>query len=263
MAISLKGKTAFITGASSGIGKACAEALAAKGCHLLLTARRGKPMQELALALQEKYGIRCLVAELDVRKKKSIYALVASIPETHRAIDILINNAGLALDKSPLQENTPAHWEQMVETNVMGLLHTTHALLPGMLERGEGHIINIGSVAGRETYAGGTVYCATKHAVKAISSGLKHDLMGTPIRVSCIDPGAVNTEFSTVRFNGDVNQANTVYENMTPLSAKDIAEVVVFCATRPRHVNISEMLVLATDQSSATNIYRHLVKEAT
>jgi 3-hydroxy acid dehydrogenase / malonic semialdehyde reductase len=257
MAISLKGKTAFITGASSGIGKACAEALAAKGCHLLLTARRGTAMQELAVGLQSKYGIRCLVAELDIRKKKAIYALVNSIPETHRAIDILINNAGLALDKSPLHQNNPAHWEQMMETNVMGLLHTTQALLPSMLERGEGHIINIGSVAGHETYAGGTVYCATKHAVKAISSGLKHDLLGTPIRVSCVDPGAVNTEFSAVRFNGDVEKAASVYENMTPLTAKDIAEVVVFCATRPKHVNISEMLVLATDQSSATNLYRH------
>jgi 3-hydroxy acid dehydrogenase/malonic semialdehyde reductase len=256
MAMTLKDKTVFITGASSGIGYACAEAFAAKGCRLLLTARRGERLEALALSLREKYGTHCLVAELDVQQKKAIDALVQSIPPSYADIDILLNNAGLSLDKSPLQDNNPAHWDAMIQTNVMGLLHMTHALLPKMLERQKGHVINMGSVAGRQTYAGGTVYTATKHAVRAISQGLKHDLLGTPIRVTCIEPGMVNTEFSTVRFEGDIEKANAVYEGATPLSAKDIAEAVIFAATRPLHVNISDMLILATDQSDATTIFR-------
>ncbi|MFN9691075.1 MAG: SDR family NAD(P)-dependent oxidoreductase [Vampirovibrionales bacterium] len=256
MAIKLKDKTVFITGASSGIGKACAEAFAAKGCRLLLTARRGERLEALALKLREKYNTHCLVAELDVQKKKAIDALVSSIPPAYADIDILINNAGLALGKSPLHENNPKHWDAMFQTNVMGLLHVTQAVLPRMLERGKGHIINIGSVAGRGAYAGGTVYCASKSAVKSISEGLKHDLLGTPIRVTCIEPGMVETEFSTVRFEGDSDKASSVYEGATPLTAMDIAESVVFVASRPLHVNISDMLILATDQSDATTIHR-------
>jgi 3-hydroxy acid dehydrogenase/malonic semialdehyde reductase len=258
MAIKLKDKTVFITGASSGIGQACAELFASKGCRLLLTARRGERLEALALKLREKYGTPCLVAELDVQKKKAIESLVKSIPDAYAEIDILINNAGLALGKSPLHENNPKHWESMMQTNVMGLLYMTHALLPKMLSRQKGHIINIGSVAGRHAYAGGTVYCATKHAVRAISQGLKHDLLGTPIRVTCIEPGMVETEFSTVRFEGDTEKAESVYANTTPLTAQDIAETVLFVANRPPHVNISDMLVLATDQSDATTIFRHI-----
>ncbi len=256
MAIKLKDKTVFITGASSGIGKACAEAFAAKGCRLLLTARRGERLESLALKLREKYNTHCLVAELDVQKKKAIDALVSSIPPAYADIDILINNAGLALGKSPLHDNNPKHWEAMFQTNVMGLLHVTQAVLPAMLERSKGHIINIGSVAGRGAYAGGTVYCASKSAVKSISEGLKHDLLGTPIRVTCIEPGMVETEFSTVRFEGDSEKASNVYEGTTPLTAMDIAESIVFVASRPLHVNISDMLILATDQSDATSVHR-------
>lgn len=258
MAIKLKDKTVFITGASSGIGQACAELFASKGCRLLLTARRGERLEALALKLREKYGTPCLVAELDVQKKKAIESLVQSIPDAYADIDILINNAGLALGKSPLQDNNPKHWERMMQTNVMGLLYMTHALLPKMLSRQKGHIINIGSVAGRHAYAGGTVYCATKHAVRAISQGLKHDLLGTPIRVSCVEPGMVETEFSTVRFEGDSEKAQSVYADTTPLTAHDIAETILFVASRPLHVNISDMLVLATDQSDATTIFRHV-----
>ena len=258
MAIKLKDKTVFITGASSGIGQACAEIFAAKGCRLLLTARRGERLEALALKLREKYGTPCLVAELDVQKKKAIESLVQSIPDAYAEIDILINNAGLALGKSPLHENNSKHWESMIQTNVMGLLYMTHALLPKMLDRQRGHIINIGSVAGRHAYAGGTVYCASKHAVRAISQGLKHDLLGTPIRVTCIEPGMVETEFSTVRFEGDHEKAQNVYANTTPLTAQDIAETVLFVASRPLHVNINDMLVLATDQSDATTIFRHV-----
>jgi NADP-dependent 3-hydroxy acid dehydrogenase YdfG len=256
MVIKLKDKTVFITGASSGIGKACAEAFAAKGCRLLLTARRGERLETLALKLREKYNTHCLVAELDVQKKKAIDALVSSIPPAYADIDILINNAGLALGKSPLHENNPKHWDAMLQTNVMGLLHVTQGVLPSMLERGKGHIINIGSVAGRGAYAGGTVYCASKSAVKSISEGLKHDLLGTPIRVTCIEPGMVETEFSTVRFEGDSDKASSVYAGATPLTAMDIAESIVFVASRPLHVNISDMLILATDQSDATSVHR-------
>jgi 3-hydroxy acid dehydrogenase/malonic semialdehyde reductase len=181
---------------------------------------------------------------------------VSSIPPAYADIDILINNAGLALGKSPLHENNPKHWDAMLQTNVMGLLHVTQGVLPSMLERGKGHIINIGSVAGRGAYAGGTVYCASKSAVKSISEGLKHDLLGTPIRVTCIEPGMVETEFSTVRFEGDSDKASSVYEGATPLTAMDIAESIVFVASRPLHVNISDMLILATDQSDATSVHR-------
>ena len=256
MAMKLKDKTVLITGASSGIGHACAEAFAAKGCRLLLTARRVERLEALALKLREKYNTPCLVAELDVQKPKAIDALVSSIPPAYANVDILVNNAGLALGKSPLHENNPKHWHTMIQTNVMGLLHVTHAVLPGMLARGKGHIINIGSVAGRRAYAGGSVYCASKSAVKAISEGLKHDLLGTPIRVTCIEPGMVETEFSTVRFEGNDEKASSVYAGTTPLTAMDIAESVVFVASRPLHVNISDMLILATDQSDATTVHR-------
>ena len=256
MVMKLKDKTVFITGASSGIGMACAEAFAAKGCRLLLTARRGERLEALALKLREKYDTHCLVAELDVQKKKAIDALITSIPIAYADIDILINNAGLALGKSPFHENYPKHWEAMFQTNVMGLLHVTQAVLPTMLRREKGHIINIGSVAGRGAYAGGTVYCASKSAVKSISEGLKHDLLGTPIRVTCIEPGMVETEFSTVRFEGDAEKASSVYAGATPLTAMDVAESVVFVASRSAHVNISDMLILATDQSDATTVHR-------
>lgn len=256
MAIQLKEKTVFITGASSGIGAACAELFAQKGCKLLLTARRREKLEALALHLKEKYGTKCLVAELDVRDRKAIDKLVKSIPQAYREIDIVINNAGLALDKAPLHENRANDVTQMVETNVLGLLYVSRALLPLMLARGRGHVINIGSIAGHGAYPGGTVYCATKAAVRAISRGLQYDLLGTPIRVSCIEPGMVETEFSTVRFGGDEARAKAIYEGATPLSARDIAECVVFAASRSYHINLSEMLVLATDQADATAIHR-------
>jgi len=257
MAIKLKDKTVFITGASSGIGAACAEEFAKKGCTLLLTARRRDRLESLALNLREKYGTKCLVAELDVRDRKAIDTLVKTIPEPYRAIDILINNAGLALDKAPLHENTAKDIEQMLQTNVSGLLYMTRATIPLMLEREKGHIINIGSIAGHQGYAGGTVYCATKSAVRAISRGLHYDLLGTPLRVSCIDPGMVETEFSVVRFGGDQDRAASIYRDATPLTAKDVAECIVFAASRSYHVNISEMLILATDQADATTVHRH------
>jgi 3-hydroxy acid dehydrogenase / malonic semialdehyde reductase len=258
MAQNLKDQIVLITGASSGIGAACAEAFAREGCRLLLTARRVERLETLALQLRETYNIRCLVAELDVQKPEAIHALVQQIPVDYQAIDMLINSAGLALGKSPFHENNPQHWQAMMQTNVMGTLHMTHAVLTGMITRGRGHIINIGSIAGRETYAGGAVYCASKHGIAAFSRGLKHDLLGTPIRVTCIEPGLVNTEFSTVRFEGDTQKAEAVYEGLTPLNAMDIAEAVVFACTRPAHVNISDMLVLATAQGNATTVCREI-----
>ena len=172
-------------------------------------------------------------------------------------LDILVNNAGLSRGLDKLQEGEIQNWEEMIDTNVKGLLYVTRSLLPQMVQRNQGHIINIGSIAGHQAYVGGNVYCATKAAVRALSQGLKMDLLGTPIRVSCVDPGTVETEFSKVRFRGDTEKAQKVYQGMNPLTPDDIAEIVVFCATRPANVNISELLVLATDQSSATMIARH------
>ncbi|MBF2002812.1 MAG: SDR family NAD(P)-dependent oxidoreductase, partial [Synechococcales cyanobacterium M58_A2018_015] len=179
-----------------------------------------------------------------------------SLPKPWSHIDVLINNAGLSRGLDKLHEAKRSDWEEMIDTNVKGLLYVTRAVVPGMVERGQGHVINIGSIAGHQTYPGGSVYCATKAAVRALTEGLKLDLLGTPIRVSAVDPGMVETEFSQVRFHGDTERAKQVYRGMTPLTPNDIAEIVLFCATRPPHVNISDIVVLATDQSSATLVHR-------
>ncbi|MEO1801745.1 MAG: SDR family NAD(P)-dependent oxidoreductase, partial [Cyanobacteria bacterium J06629_2] len=189
--------------------------------------------------------------------RQSVENSFASLDKSWRNVDILINNAGLSRGLDKLQTGEIQNWEEMIDTNLKGLLYVTRSLLPGMVERNQGHVINIGSIAGHETYPGGNVYCATKAAVRALSTGLKMDLLGTPIRVSSVDPGTVETNFSNVRFRGDTEKASKVYQNMNPLTPNDIAEVVVFCATRPANVNMSEVLVLATDQSSATMINRH------
>jgi serine 3-dehydrogenase len=249
-------KTVLITGASAGIGAACARAFAREGARLVLTARRAERLEALANELRAEHGTECHLLALDVRDARAMAETLGGLPAEWAEVDVLVNNAGLGLGLAKLQEGTPDDWDQMIDTNVKGLLYATRALTPGMVARGRGHVVNIGSVAGHEVYPGGAVYCATKHAVDAITRGLRMDLLGTGVRVSTVDPGMVETEFSVVRFRGDEERARRVYANMTPLTPDDIADAVLWCATRPPHVNIDEIILKPTDQASATLVHR-------
>lgn len=252
----LNDKTVFITGASSGIGEATAKAFADKGAKLLLCARNIEKLEKFKTQLQEENKIDIFTFQLDVRDKLQVSKTIDSLPDDWKKIDILVNNAGLAAGKDKAQDALLEDWEQMIDTNVKGLLFVTKKVIPGMIERKVGHVINIGSLAGQESYAGGSVYCATKAAVRSFSRALKMDLTGTEIRVTSIDPGLVETDFSMVRFKGDTKKAKEVYQGMTPLTAEDVAECVFFAANRPKHLNISEMLLLPTDQGSSTLVHR-------
>ena len=246
-------KTVLVTGASSGIGRACAVAFAEAGARLVVCARRAERLQELAAELQTDVH----VLPIDVGDREAVAEAVGSLPSDFAEVDILVNNAGFARGGlAPLHEGDPATWEQMLDTNVLGVLTFCRALVPAMVERGRGHVINIGSIAGRETYPGGAVYCATKAAVDRITKGLRLDLLGTGVRVSTVDPGMVETEFSIVRYEGDRQRAADVYRGMTPLAPADVAEAVVWVADRPAHVQVSDVVILATDQSSATRVAR-------
>ena len=253
---SLKNKIVFITGASAGIGKACAEAFAQEGAKLILTARRIERIEALAKELKEKHGTESLTFRLDVKNRKEVEEKIAGLPAEWQAVDILVNNAGLGRGLNKLYEDNVDGWEEMIDTNVKGLLYVTRNLVPGMVERGKGHVINIGSIAGHEAYPKGSVYCATKHAVAAITRSLRMDLLGTGVRVSSVDPGMVETEFSIVRFYGDEQKAKDVYKGLTPLTGQDIAEAVVFCATRPPHANINEMIIMPSAQANAFVVHR-------
>jgi 3-hydroxy acid dehydrogenase/malonic semialdehyde reductase len=252
----LENKIVLITGASSGIGKACAQQFAKAGAKLLLYARRLNVLQELAGNLKKEYGTETHVFELDVSDPIKVKSAISSLPPAWNTIDILINNAGLAAGLETFLEADVQDWESMIDTNVKGLLYVTKEVLPGMVDRDSGHIINIGSIAGHQVYPKGAVYCASKQAVNAISQGLRMDLLGKKIRVSSVDPGAVETNFSVVRFKGDEHRAAAVYEGMTPLSAEDVADAVVYCASCPVHVNISEIIIMPTDQAAAGMISR-------
>ena len=252
----LKQRIVFVTGASAGIGKACADAFAAQGASLLLCARREERLRDLAAHLSQTYGIRTHAGRLDVRDRPSVDAFLAGLPEEWKHIDILINNAGLARGFGKVHEGDIQDWEEMIDTNVKGLLYVTRAILPSMVRRGSGHIINLGSIAGHQVYPNGTVYCASKFAVRALNEGLKMDLLGTGVRVCSVSPGLVQTEFSEVRFHGDTKRAAQTYANTRPLKAEDIADIAVFCATRPAHVDISEVLVMPTDQASVYHVHR-------
>lgn len=258
--VSIHNQTVFITGASSGIGTACAKVFAQAGARLILAARRLDRLEQLAQVLKQDFDTQSYLLQLDVCDRLQVETTLNTLPEPWTHVDCLINNAGLSRGLDKLYEGDIQDWEEMIDTNIKGLLYMTRWLVPGMVQRGKGHVINIGSIAGHQAYPGGAVYCASKAAVRTLSAGLKIDLLGTPVRVSEIDPGMVETEFSQVRFHGDIEKAKKVYEGVTPLTPEDIAEVALFCATRPPQVNVSEIVVLATDQATATMVHRR--KEA-
>lgn len=251
----IKDQTVYITGASSGIGKACAEQFAMLGANLVITARRIDRLKIVADELSSQYGVKCIPIQLDVRNNEQVEAVSRKLEMDKISVDILVNNAGLAISSDKIQEGKISNWDTMIDTNIKGLLYVTKAVLPFMLKKNHGHIINIGSVAGHDCYASGNVYCATKYAVKAISKSLRLDLFGTAIRVSEVDPGAVETEFSEVRWN-DKDKAKKLYQGFQPLIAEDIADAVIYCATRPLHVNVAELIVFPQAQASITDIYR-------
>lgn len=252
----LKKKTVLITGASSGIGLGCAHAFGREGARLILTARRKERLDALARELQKSFGSEVLTIQLDVRNQVAVEEAVQNLPASWQDIEVLVNNAGLSRGLDKLHEGKLDDWEEMIDTNVKGLLYVSRAVIPGMVARGKGTIVNIGSIAGHEVYPGGNVYCASKHAVDAITKGLRHDLVDTPIRVCTVDPGLVETEFSIVRFRGNEQRAKTVYQNLNPLTPDDVAEAVLYCATRPPHVQIAEIIILPTNQASATLVHR-------
>lgn len=246
---------ALVTGASAGIGRATCRALAAQGWSVVAVARRLERLQELARE-QESTGGRCLPLALDVRDRDAVRAALAELPAEWASVDLLVNNAGLALGVDPLHRGDPAEWDTVFDTNVRALLGFVRAIVPGMVERGRGHVISIGSIAGRQTYPGGAVYCASKAAELALSRGLKLDLLDTPIRVTTIDPGLVETEFSTVRFRGDDARAKAVYGDIEALTPEDVADAVVWCASRPARVQVAEMVLFPACQGAAVHVHR-------
>lgn len=249
-------KIAFITGATAGIGEACAKKLAKIGYDLIISGRRKEKLEILKHELIANYQVKVFSIELDVRNQKEVESKINSLPEEWRKIDLLLNNAGLAVGVSPVQEGIIDDWERMIDTNLKGLLYVTRAICPLMIERKKGQIINITSIAGKEVYPGGNVYCATKHAVDAITKGMRIDLLPHNIKVCSLAPGMVDTEFSIVRFKGDSEKAEQVYNGFTPLYAEDIAETVEFIATRPAHVNINDILIMPTNQASARDVHK-------
>ena len=248
-------KIALITGATSGIGEGCARKFAQGGYDLIITGRRGEILENLRSEL-EQCGVKVLTLAFDVRDREATKAAIDSIPQEWQNIDVLINNAGLALGLEPEYEGDFADWDQMIDTNIKGLLNMTRFIVPGMIARDHGHIINIGSVAGDAAYAGGNVYCATKAAVKTISDGLRIDVAPSSVRVTNIKPGLVETNFSNVRFHGDDARADKVYQGIKPLTGDDIADVAFYAASAPAHVQIAEVLVLATHQGSGSVVCR-------
>jgi len=240
-----------ISGATSGIGASCARIFAQEGCRLILCGRRQDRLDDLFESLTTQYGSRFLSLCFDVRNREEVFKAIESLPQEWKNIDVLINNAGLARGLSTIQEGNVDYWEQMIDTNVKGLLYLTRAIVPGMIERQSGHIINIGSIAGREAYPNGNVYCATKAAVDSLSKSMRIDLLPHGIKVTQIAPGAAETEFSLVRFDGDAEKATNVYKGFQPLTPDDVADAVRYVATLPAHVNVNDMLLMPAAQASA------------
>lgn len=249
-------KTVFITGASSGIGYACAEIFAKQKFNLLLASRRVDRLHDIATGLQTEYGVQIHTIGLDVQDKTLVQKVWDELPDMWKNIDVLINNAGLSQGLEPIQEGNTDDWDRMIDTNVKGLLYITRLVAPLMKQRKQGHIINIGSIAGKEVYPNGNVYCATKHAVDALTKAMRIDLLPYNIKVTSVDPGAVETEFSIVRFKGDSEKAKKVYEGFTPLTPEDVAEAIWFAASRPAHVNVNDLLLMPTAQASGTLFHK-------
>lgn len=249
-------KTVLITGASSGIGESCASKFASQGWDLVLVARNGAKLEKLKREIESTYQVTVTIFPLDVRNREELTRNIESWYERGGVIDVLVNNAGLVLGVDKEHEGNPDEWDVMIDTNIKGLLAVTRCVVPHMVERGSGHIVNIGSIAGDGAYPGGSVYCATKAAVKALSDGLRIDLVDTPLRVTNVKPGMVETNFSVVRFRGDKQAADNVYNGLKPLTGEDIAECVYFAVAAPPHVQIAELLVMPTAQATGTIAYR-------
>jgi 3-hydroxy acid dehydrogenase / malonic semialdehyde reductase len=254
---SFAGKRVFVTGATSGIGRATAEAFAREGAELIVSGRREELLKELAQGWSDRHDADVAAIVFDVSDRPHLEDLVRDNPNLFD-VDILVNNAGLALGTAPMHEADLDDWDQMVATNVLGLLYMTRVVVPFMVKRGSGHIVNLGSVAGRWAYPGGGVYCATKSAVATLTEGLRMDLLGKNVRVTNIEPGMAETEFSLVRHKGDAARAARVYENMRPLRAEDIADTILWCCSRPPHVNVQELIVYPTDQAHVGQVHRAL-----
>jgi len=253
----MKEKIIFITGASSGIGEGCARKFASEGSDLILNARNPEKINSLKSELETTYGIQVYPLPFDVRDREAARTAIHSLSGKWKNIDVLINNAGLVIGVDKQQDGNMDEWDTMIDTNIKGLLTITRIVTPGMVERGRGHIINIGSIAGDAAYAGGSIYCATKAAVKALSDGLRIDLVDTPLRVTNIKPGMVETNFTVVRFRGDKAAADTFYKGIRPLTGDDVAETVYFAASAPAHIQIAEVLLMPTNQAAATISYRN------
>lgn len=248
-------KIALITGATSGIGKATAIKLAEAGYSTIITGRRKERLDKLAKELTDK-GIQVLTLQFDVRNQTEVHNAIAGLSSEWQNIDVLVNNAGLAVGTSPIQDGIVDDWERMIDTNVKGLLYVTHEVAPLMIKNGKGHIVNLASVAGKEVYPGGNVYCATKHAVDALSKAMRIDMLKHNIKVTNIAPGMVETEFSIVRYKGDTQAADNVYKGITPLTGEDIADTIVFAVTRPAHVCLNDIQIMPTAQASSRDVDR-------
>jgi 3-hydroxy acid dehydrogenase/malonic semialdehyde reductase len=254
--MTLKGKIAFITGASSGIGAATALAFAAEGARLLLAARRAGKLADVASRALEHGAEAVYSIDLDVRHRHAVQTAIDELPPEWSQIEILVNNAGLCRGLDKLYLGKAEDWEEMIDTNVKGLLYVSRAVVPGMVVRGRGHVVNIGSTAGELPYPGGSVYCASKAAVRSLNDGLRQDLLSTPVRVTSIDPGTVETDFSLVRFRGDASRAAKVYGGIIPLTAEDVADAIAWAVTRPPHVNISRITLTSVNQANSLLFHR-------
>ena len=247
---------AFITGATAGIGKATAALFAKNGYNIIITGRRKERLEELSAHLKSAYNVEVLTLNFDVRNNKEVEAAIQSLSCDWKKVDVLVNNAGLAVGLSTIQAGDMDDWERMIDTNIKGLLYVTRHLSPVMIANGSGHIINIGSIAGKEVYANGNIYCATKHAVDALSKSMRIDMLPYNIKVTAVNPGMVETEFSVVRFKGDEERAKKPYIGIQPLTPEDIAETIFWCASRPAHVNINDIIITPAVQANATTTFR-------
>lgn len=248
---------ALVTGATSGIGKCTAEIFAKNGYDVIVTGRREERLMELKKDVEAKYKVKVYALCFDIRKQNEVETAINSLPAEFKVIDVLVNNAGLAAGLAPIQDGNIDHWERMIDTNIKGLLYITKAVSKLMIERQKGHIINVGSIAGKEAYANGNVYCGTKHAVDALNKGMRIDLLPHNIKVSAVNPGMVETEFSVVRFDGDALRAKKVYEGFQPLKPEDIAETIYWMASRPAHVNINDIIIMPSAQANSTTVKRN------